>query len=377
MAHLKAIANSALLFARQRGALPQTLIFFVTSRCNARCEFCLYYEPVHHPVRQQEELTVDEVTRIARGYGRLHYLALSGGEPFLRKDIEPLCQAFIDHCGTLVIDIPSNFYYTANMLEALEPLVAKNPEVVFEIQFSVDQVGAAHDESRKVRGLYERGLETFRQLQKLRARHGNLKLKVNLVFLDCNRNELDSIRETLEGEIDYDRIYLTFPHDRLPEQGAAPDAMQRDFADYLRAADAFLGGSSEEHRFDPYTVAMRAVKRTYHRLLGDALSGRRNLGSICEAGRHVVVLNEKGDVFPCEVLWKPVGNVRSSDYDMRRILEGETYQRFREEYLGPGKCNCSWSCAALSTISVRPRYLPEIAVNAARVAGADLLGRKR
>jgi MoaA/NifB/PqqE/SkfB family radical SAM enzyme len=373
LAHARAIAKSALLFHRQRSALPQTLIYFVTSRCNARCDFCLYIDSVNDPVKQKDELRIDEVERIARRYGPLHYLALSGGEPFIRKDIEPLCQAFIDHCGTSVIDIPSNFYYTGNMLAALEPLVRKNPQTVFEIQFSVDQTGERHDESRKVRGLYRKGVESFRELQKLRERHPNLKLKVNIVFLDCNRGELDRIRAELDREIEYDRIYLTFPHEQLPSRGPAPAETLRDYRDYKRKAEEFVRARGFEKKFDPYTVAMRSVKRTYHRVLEDALSGRRNLGSLCEAGRFVVVMNEKGDVFPCEVLWKPVGNVRESDYDVGSVLRGEAYRKFREDYLGPGKCNCSWSCAALSAISVTPRFLPEIALNSLRTAGSDLL----
>ncbi len=372
MAHLKAIARSATLFHRQRTALPQTLIYFVTSRCNARCGFCLYFDEINNPVKQSEELTISELQKIAANYGELHYLALSGGEPFIRKDIEPLCQAFVDHCNTSVIDIPSNFYYTENMVTALEPLVRNNPDVVFEIQFSVDQIGEKHDESRKVRGLYERGIATFRELEKIRSLHSNLKLKVNIVFLDINRDHLEEIRSALEQEIRFDRIYLTFPHEQLPADESASREMIRDFEEYAEQAETFVRARSHGLRFDPYTAAMRAVKRTYHRILRDALSGKRNLGSLCEAGRHIAVINEKGDVFPCEVLWKSIGNVRENEYDIGRILKNEAYNKFRDRYLGPGKCNCSWSCAALSAISVTPKFLPEIAGNALRVLGSDL-----
>ncbi|MCH2663714.1 hypothetical protein MK139_05180, partial [bacterium] len=93
------VLQSALLFREQKKALPQTLIFFVTSRCNARCDFCLYYDQITNPVAKERELTIPEVEKIARNYGNLHYLGLSGGEPFVRKDLEQICQAFIDHCS--------------------------------------------------------------------------------------------------------------------------------------------------------------------------------------------------------------------------------------------------------------------------------------
>src|ERR1044071_5625880 len=76
----KAVLSSLLLSFQQPHRLPQTFIFFVTSRCNARCQFCLYYEQITNPVAKREELTVAEVEEIARRYGRLHYLALSRSE---------------------------------------------------------------------------------------------------------------------------------------------------------------------------------------------------------------------------------------------------------------------------------------------------------
>jgi len=83
MSEIATISRSLLLPVTQKFRLPQSLIFFVTSRCNARCPFCLYYEQVSNPVAAKEELTVDEVNRIAAHYGTLHYLGISGGEPSL------------------------------------------------------------------------------------------------------------------------------------------------------------------------------------------------------------------------------------------------------------------------------------------------------
>src|SRR3990172_3381046 len=138
MVEVASAIRSALLFRKQRATLPQTLVFFVTSRCNARCDFCLYHDQITHPVAKTRELRVDEVERIAARYGPLHYLALSGGEPFVRRDIAELCQAFIDRCGTRVVDVPSTFFYTESMVDALSRLVRDDPRVIFDIQLSLD-----------------------------------------------------------------------------------------------------------------------------------------------------------------------------------------------------------------------------------------------
>lgn len=358
--------KSALLFRQQRNSLPQTLIFFVTSRCNARCDFCLYYDQIENPVAVEKELKISEIEEIASHYGKLHYLALSGGEPFVRKDLEPLCQAFIDRCGTSVVDIPSNFFYTKTMLETMEPLARKNPNVMFDLQMSIDHIGKMHDESRKVPNLYREAIKTFQALSEVRAKHPNLKLKINIVYLDFNRDSIQEIIAELSRVVKYDRIQLTYPHTLVPSDWDAASSQAKETKEYIGAAER-VGDQPSRDKFDLHSLGIRSVKSIYHRLLMKAVSNEENLGAYCEAGRNIIVLNEKGDVFPCEPLWQSIGNLRDHGYDMKAILAGAGYKKFRDERLGPGKCNCTWSCAIHSSISVQPSFLPEIMSNAVKI----------
>jgi len=373
---MKSIIKSLLLFRQQKNSLPQTFIFFVTSRCNARCDFCLYYEQIENPVAREKELKIPEIETIARKYGKLHYLALSGGEPFVRKDLEPLCQAFIDHCGTCVVDIPSNFFYTNTMVTAMEPLARKNPDVIFDLQMSIDHIGQMHDESRKVRNLYRTAINSFQALSEIRDKHRNLKLKINIVYLDRNRDSIDDIVSELSRTVGFDRIQLTYPHKLIPLSSKPNHSEIREVEDYIAAANRVGRHSSRRRLSDLHSLGMRSVKGIYLRLLRESVSNKRIVGSYCEAGRNILVMNEKGDVFPCEPLWKAVGNLRDHNYDMKGVLNSPAYTDFRSQYLGPpGKCNCTWSCAIHSRISVQPSYLPRIVLNAARIVFSDLRHR--
>lgn len=374
MSTTRALLRSARLFHTQRSTLPQTLIVFVTSRCNARCAFCLYKESVADPVRRSEEMTVDEYARVAAAYGPLHYLALSGGEPFVRQDIPEICQAFIDRCGTAVVDIPSNFFYEQAMLDGVTRLAAANPEVVVDLQLSIDHTGQRHDRSRVVDGLYERAMRSFGRLEEVREQLPNVHLKVNVVWLPSNQDDIEEIHAELGRRLGYDRISLTYPHCELPVTGA-PEAVE-DFARFRAAAER-LAADPGRSGGDLYTLSMRATKRSYHRVIEQAISGDVAMGERCEAGRHIVVLDEKGEVFPCEVIWESVGNVREHGHDVGAVLAGDRYAAFRAARLGPGRCSCTWSCAALSAVSVTPRMLPRLALDVAHTAADELIGRGR
>ena len=367
----KTALKSALLFKNQKTRMAQTLIFFVTSRCNARCDFCLYKDQVDNPVAKERELTIPEITQIAKKYGKLHYLALSGGAPFVRKDIGELCQVFIDNCETSVIDIPSNFYYTKSMVESLGPLVKNNPNVIFDLQMSIDQVGETHNISRKVKNLYAIAVKSFQELSLIRRDYNNLKLKVNIVYLDRNKDHIQQIVDDLSESIVFDRVQLTFPHDIISTEKGANLSTQQNLSEFTKAATSLTTKGSQD--LDPHTLGMLSVKRIYHRLLNEAVSSKKSVGNYCEAGRHILVIDETGEVFPCEPLMKSVGNLRNHDYEISKVLAQDAYAQFRQAYLGAGKCNCTWSCAIHSNISVNAKYLPELTLNAAKT----LIGRTR
>ncbi len=372
MSDLTIAARSSLLFLKQRRALPQTLIFFVTSRCNARCDFCLYAEQVADPVPASEELTPDEVRRVAQRYGDLHYLALSGGEPFVRPDLGEICQAFVDRCRTAVIDIPSNFWFGDRMVQTLGPLAEQNPGVVFDLQLSLDHVGERHDASRQVEGLYERARDTAARLAPLRRRLPNLKLKASVVWLERNRDDVDAIAAAIRRDFDCDRIQLAYPNRVLRGDGDPVDV-----AAFREAARRLDGATSTRRLGDLHTLGMRSVKGIYGELLSDAAADRRRTGSYCDAGRILAVLDEKGEVFGCEPLWRPLGNVRDTGYDLGAVLRSDRAARFREQHLGPDSCSCTWGCAMHSWISTSPGFLPRLALNAIRIVGRDVTRRSR
>ena len=70
----------ALLWKRR----PLHLTFFVTRRCDARCDFCFSRG---RAAASGTELTTAEIARLAPTVGPLLWLSYSGGEPTLREDL--------------------------------------------------------------------------------------------------------------------------------------------------------------------------------------------------------------------------------------------------------------------------------------------------
>ena len=103
--NLKAFRTFA--FSLQRHPMPINFTISVTNKCNARCKTCniwrIYEE---QPSLSKSELSVEEFERIFENIGRnAYWFTISGGEPFLRKDIVEIYDALIHHYSPNTINI--------------------------------------------------------------------------------------------------------------------------------------------------------------------------------------------------------------------------------------------------------------------------------
>lgn len=94
----------------QSHPMPINFTVSVTNRCNARCKTCNIWRIYEkEPSLSKSELGIEEFERIFENIGRnAYWFTISGGEPFLRKDIVDIYGALIHHCSPNIINIPTN-----------------------------------------------------------------------------------------------------------------------------------------------------------------------------------------------------------------------------------------------------------------------------
>ncbi len=76
---------------RPDGATPPLLVLFVNSICNLTCEHCFYWRSLN----QRDDLSYEELERLSADLDPIENLNLSGGEPFLRKDVDRVVRLFV------------------------------------------------------------------------------------------------------------------------------------------------------------------------------------------------------------------------------------------------------------------------------------------
>jgi radical SAM protein with 4Fe4S-binding SPASM domain len=354
-----------------RKTAPVHLTFFVTRRCNARCPFCFYLTGEGNDdghAAGEGELALDEVSAMASSLGDLLWVALSGGEIFLREDLVDICRVFYERNRPSIMLLPTNGLTPERIARMTEEVLRRCPQSVIAVKLSLDGPPPVHDAMREVPGSFQRVMESYRLLGEFLEKYGNFELGINTVFSRENEDHMDWVIEHVKG---MERI-KTHTISLVRGESVEDTYKSADMQKYLRAVERLEGGlrdgSSPTYRFRGARVkAAQDIiqRRLIHRT---ATENRRLLP--CYAGRLNLVVTEGGDLYPCESFRREhlMGNLKDFGFDVMRALES---RKARAIVSRIGKsCFCTHECYMMTNILFNPRMFPELLKETARVRGA-------
>lgn len=122
----------------------------VTYRCNARCNMCNRYKA---PSDVKDEITLETIRKLPPMY----FTNVTGGEPFLRDDIEEIIEALYERSDRIVIS--TNGFFTDRILK----LAKRFPQV--GIRISIEGLEQTNNEIRGLDNGFNRGYETLKKLR--------------------------------------------------------------------------------------------------------------------------------------------------------------------------------------------------------------------
>ncbi len=335
---------------------PIQLTFFVTRKCNARCPWCFYLNS-RDPSADGELLSLPEIREISGSLGRLLWVAFSGGEVFLRGDLAEIGAIFHDRNRPRIMLFPTNGLLPEATVEQTERILRRCPGSVIVVKVSLDGLNGDHDELRRSPGAFEKALETYRSLGRLRSRYTNLELGINTVFLSENQDRMDEIIDFVAGLDIRGTHTISMIRGNLAEERyksvdvgkyrRATDRLERNLKDGVASIHSFAGSRLK--------AAQDILQR---QLIHQTLLADRRLVP-CYAGNLNLVLTETGEIHPCEVLGSSLGNVRAHGYDVGRLLKSDRAR----DILGPiadGACHCTHECNFIMNILFNPGLYPAL-----------------
>lgn len=339
---------------------PIFLTVFVTARCGLNCGHCFYREELKNG-NAAEEFSLEEWERFTSRSPSFPKLILTGGEPFLRHDLKDIARVFYENrSAARQITIPTAGTYTDRVVDLAESLLGPRPDLILEIQLSIDGVGAHHDEIRG-KGAFERLMRTYHALRPLQDRNEGLRIRFNYTF---SRMTQDWFEETWR----YVTEELGNPHFDmvLVRRATIEDRYwgQVDIAKYRRATELLQAQEMKKAGGSTFKQLLAQRVQVEREIIAEHHQGRRVMGN-CQAGTLTAIVSEKGDVRPCEILDTVYGNLRAVDYDLLALWNNDAAATHRKHIKDTG-CFCTFETCVRTTMSFQPKWYGQMARNFVR-----------
>ena len=333
---------------------PITLTFSVTAACQSLCKTCQIGE-LHrqNPQRAKDDLTLDEIEKIFRGMGHIYFFNISGGEPFLRKDLPQIVELACKYLHPGIVHTPTNALLPKRIeeltREILDVMDRLSPGTPLTVKPSIDGVGDKHDEIRGVKGNFAKLEETISRLKEVQDQYPAFHLELGTVVSNFNIDDLEEIEDyvhslgvqSYRNEIAEQREEFFNVGDPITPTGKQYEELMTLFKRKIREnlqSKKKLARITESFRLEYYDLVSKIMIEKTQVIP-------------CYGGISNVHLNYNGELWPCCVLGyaQPMGNLRQADYDFLHVFHSEQADSVRT-YIRNNNCWCPLANQAYSNI---------------------------
>jgi radical SAM protein with 4Fe4S-binding SPASM domain len=281
-------ANFRFHRAKEQGMYPTFLIYQVTRKCNSRCAFCSIWKQ-----DSTDELTSEELDKLFADpfFNGLRWVNLTGGEPFIRKDLDDVVTAMHLNLKMLeIVAIPSNGFATKRTVEGarrlLEVLEGKR---LLNINISIDGIGEAHERNRGVPGCFPKAMASLEGLLELAKENEMLEVGIEVVITSENVADLKDIYQHL-GRYTTHISFTPVIIGPSSFYGKPDKDMGLSRSDIERMAMFFEWLAEELPAYAYYFDKVLDIKM-------EERGGKRTYP--CLGGYTTMYMDSKGEIYPC------------------------------------------------------------------------------
>ena len=276
-----------------------------TYRCNARCQMCHIWK---YPSQKKEEITLEHIDNLPEGFLRIN---IGGGEPTLRDDITEIVDILSKK--TEHLEISTNGYFTNKLVS----IVKKHPDI--RVRVSLEGLPKKNDEIRGLKNGFDHAIRSVLKLKEAGAKDIGFAITLS----HRNSDELTDLYHLCAYMgVEFSQCVV---HDVW--QFRVLDNVIEDKEEVISEIKEFVRELLRSKRKD-YFLRVKDWYRAYlNRGFINFIRGERRLLP-CGAGTDIVFIDPYGEVYPCNALNQPMGNIKKMSFE--EIWKSFEAQRVRK-----------------------------------------------
>jgi len=319
-------------------SFPYQINFAITYKCNSRCKFCNIWR-----IKSKNELSLEEIKKIASKSKFINWIRLTGGEPFLRHDYVDIVKTFKENCkGLYIISSPTNaiaYDLTFNAVNRVLKFFRKK----YVITISLDGYEELHDKIRGIKGNWKRAIKLYKKLSKIKEKYSNLEVYFGYTIYPENLGEFEKTYESVKSEIK-DISPNEFNINLFEVSGVYYHNLN------MQKTNDYVKGATEEIKNilrlrKKRLSSIDIIQQKYLELAIKFLEKRRT-PIRCNILNLSCFIDPYGNVYPCTIFGEKLGNLRENDYDLKKILNSKKVKKIKKITFDLKCPNCWTPCEA-------------------------------
>ncbi len=297
----------------------------VTWQCNARCKACTVWE-----IEKEDYMLPKHYAKLPQ----LKDINITGGEPFLRKDLVEVIDVIHKHNKNARLVFSSNGMLSNLIVDKVKE-IKKKLGARMGIRISIDGIEKIHERSRGITGAFDKAMTTIEKLKQLEVND----LGLAFTLADDNIDQLEKVYD-LSKNLKIQFTFCGITHNSEVLFGENVNKPLWDFEKLQQQLTLFTKKCLCSYNIKSWYRAFYHAGIYYH-----AKTGKRNIP--CEAGKAFFYMHPNGDIFPDMVLNKKFGNLEKQTFE--DIWFGNNAQEFRKWISNIN--NCQKHCWMVCTVS--------------------------
>jgi radical SAM protein with 4Fe4S-binding SPASM domain len=278
--------------------IPWRAVFEITNACQLNCIHCFHQDHV-----KKDELSTDIILRTIRDLRDLGtmQLTITGGEATMRSDVCEIIEAAIN--DGMNVQLQSN-----GQIEKSKLTKFCNFKTKFSIEISLLGDQKANDAITGQQGSYEKALDTIKILSK-----NSIKVRINTIVMQQNYESLMNLSDVCK------RLNVGWQH--------SPMIYDDKNGNYRLNDEQLL------EYYKSFTDEIKLMSRLKY-IKKEAVNYAKN----CNAGHTTILIDCRGNVYPCAWLRELLGNIKNDTLHNIWFNNEKLKQSLNEEKIGCSRC---------------------------------------
>lgn len=320
---------------------PEELHFELTYNCNTSCIMC----NLRHWIDvKKTDITLDEIKNFvtdSKYLTDIKFIVLSGGETFLRKDLNEIVHFLRQFYPQTEILILSNLYDKNIVFDTLEKI--KNDTGLYKISLgsSIDGIGSYHDKIRGQKGAFKNLTEN---IEILKQNFPEIYFSLNFTIIPDNCDKIVEVYDWCHNK-GYHVSFQMFVQKKETRQFVWQDNALNVIEEQINTITEKMANECGITDFDEDVFLQNEGLTSQFLSLYYIIKYIKNPKRFfpnCPCGEKYAMINPFAQVYFCPVYKnKFAGDLRKTSFD--KLWESRQAEKIRE-FFNSKKCHCWLTC---------------------------------